>query len=133
MKVKLSNIDPNAINSWPGVAYVRDTRWGAVVQAWPRKGARPLTFQEWWWRQQFRIAGMMAANAYAVDIASAINSVVDSQLVPRDWLTKAIYGTAFTIVEEDGTEWTVVSKGPPEWPGTLTLEKYRSSVKTSAR
>lgn len=113
MKIKLGNVDPASVPVQRGVFYVRDTKYGPVVQRWPKKGKRKVTFQEYWWRTQFGIAATMAANAFPLDYEAARNMTTGTTTVPRDFLTSLAYGNAWIVYDEHGQRMPVSDKGPP--------------------
>lgn len=97
-----------------GVFYTRSTPWGAVAQSWPTNRKKTTDRQSQWWRDLFAIAAQMAANPESLDYQTAVEMVKGTEMVPRDWLMKCCYGTAYEVVLPDGTTMEASYKGPPE-------------------
>lgn len=113
-KIRPGPLHPDAFPHHRGVLYTRDTRHGAVVQAWPTRRKKANDRQSVWWREVFKIAAEMAANPHPLDYGTAVEMVKGTEYVPRDWLMKCIYGNAYEVVLPDGTTMEVSDKGPPE-------------------
>lgn len=104
-KVKPLNAAPGAVPTARGLFYVRDTKWGPVAQAWPKKRGKAKEGGRLWAEQQFRAAAAMSANPSALDLGTAIEMVKGTTYVPRDFLMSCAYGLGYTLVNPDGTVW----------------------------
>lgn len=114
-KVDLGNIAPDAFPRIRGRFLVRPQRGGFIAVAWPQKRGENQSANSQWTAQQFAYAGRMAANAHTLDLQTAIYMTKGTDWVPRDLLMRGIFGTAYTIINQDGTEWTVTPKTPPTY------------------
>lgn len=82
---------------------MRDTGRGTLyVTLWPRKRARPLhpTTQEQ--VKKFTAAQAMAKRVFPEMMIAAISLTKRTSLMPRDVLTKALYGQLITLHQIDG-------------------------------
>jgi hypothetical protein len=104
-KVKPLNAAPGAVPTARGLFYVRDTKWGPVAQAWPKKRGKAKEGGRLWAEQQFRAAAAMSANPSALDLGTAIEMVKGTTYVPRDFLMSCAYGLGYQLVNPDGTVW----------------------------
>lgn len=139
MKIKPGPLTQAAIPMLRGIAQLRDTAHGVVVQGWPSPKRRPLTPAEQWYREQFGRAGRMASMPTWQDYQTAVEMVKGTTMVPRDFLTSAIYGKAYEVVLPDGTTMDVTDKGPPtevtdvpqQWMMSLFDDAYNAGASTS--
>lgn len=113
-KIILGPVQPDSLPHHRGAIYTRDTRYGPVVQAWPTRRKKTNDRQSVWWRGVFSIAAKMAADPISLDYQTAVEMVKGTEMVPRDWLMKCAYGTAYEIVMPDGQVLAPSYKGPPE-------------------
>lgn len=104
-KVKLGNLDPRAFATVRGVLLLRDTRWGPIVQKWPRKRGKYKTPYDFYRQTEFGIAARDASNPEPLSFQTAIEMAKGTEQVPRDILMMAAYGRYYVIMEEDGTIW----------------------------
>ncbi len=85
--------------------YTRDTKWGRVVQAWPRKYNSKF---KWWLiykRAEFAYAAMWAANAEPMSYETAVNHSKGTDYLPRDVLVACMYARWYQIQNPDGFIW----------------------------
>jgi hypothetical protein len=137
VKVEDAPQDPDAPVRAPGFYYVRTWKGRTIIQTWPKKGARKVTQQEWWWRAQFGLAGRMAANALSLDYQTAKFLTQGTTMVPRDALTAAIYGRFFELEGPGDTQWkyndhAFPGGGPPPPPDGAEFMWYENSGRESA-
>ena len=89
----------------PGQYYIASTERGLVLKTWPKKKSGPKTPAQFYKETEFGLAASWAANPDAGQLDSAIVAAEGTTMVPRDFLTANAYGTLWTLVFEDGTEW----------------------------
>lgn len=105
-KVILGNIDPTATPLTKEGVVIRSTKWGPIAQAWPRKRPEEPTPYQVYTREEFKIAARWAANPLELEYETAVNLVKGTEMVPRDFLIRCMYGNGYVFVQEDGTEST---------------------------
>lgn len=140
MKIKPGPLTQAAIPMLRGIAQLRITAHGVVAQKWPSPKRRPLTPAEIWYREQFARAGRMASMPIWQELITAQEMTKGTTMVPRDFLTSAIYGRAYEVMDPDGTVWEVTSKGPPteatdvpqQWMMSLFDDAYNAAASTSS-
>lgn len=114
-KIKISPDEPDALQRSPKGFVIRETRWGNIAQKWPRKRPKASTPQQQYLRDQFGLAGRMAANPTYLDLETARYLSQDMENPPRDLLTAAMYGKLYQLENPDGTIWPVADHSyPPE-------------------
>lgn len=80
------------------------TRWGAVFKKWPRKRGKATSGYDFYKQTEFALVASWAANPEPIAYQTAIELAKGTDLVPRDMLMRASYGTLYTIIRPDGTE-----------------------------
>lgn len=104
VKVTLGNTDPSAFAQLRGRVYVRLTKHGPVVQAWPRKRGRAKSGYDYYRQAEFGIAAKWAANPGPLDLYTATEMAKGTLQVPRDILQMAMYGYYYVFILPDGRE-----------------------------
>lgn len=104
VKVKLGSLQPDSLPLHRGSFYTRMTRWGAVIQKWPRPAGKAKTPYQRFHQGQFGLAAYYAAGPEGHQLASAIELAKGVQMVPRDFLTMAALGRQMAVTLEDGTK-----------------------------
>lgn len=85
-----------------GSHYARNTRWGVVVQKWPRKQPERATPYQVYTRAEWSYAGYWTtwASPYQYITAKFLSKGTD--LLPRDVLMQAMYGSLYEYTTQDG-------------------------------
>lgn len=105
MKLEPDPLVPDQYVTVRGVVYVRQTRWGAVAQAWPRPGPRGNSAGQKWRRAEFGLVAASLSNRRSTEYETAVNLAKGTNFVPRDILMMTQMGTFYEIVDETGKVW----------------------------
>lgn len=131
MKLKGGWLTGNAPPNARGRVVIRNTQWGVVAQAWPRKRSKRWSPSAYWWYTQFKIAAYMSSTAIDLDLATATEMAKGTQQVPRDILMMCAYGTYYTVTMPDGTVLQKSTKTAPEnFQTTGTVEMIDAAMWT---
>lgn len=106
-------------------------RWH--VRAWPRKRGKATDAYQKNAQDEFKLAAKLTKQSVPDEWAAAQTAVTGTMYVPRDLLTRAIFGKLSTIIEPDGTEVYGVRMNVPEANLTLdqiTVTPYALLVRT---
>lgn len=86
-----------------GSFYIRQTRWGTVLQKWPRKRPRNNNPYRAYREAEFAYAATFTKYVEPIELQTAIALSKDTLLLPRDLLVMASYGNFFDFTLPDGT------------------------------
>jgi hypothetical protein len=110
----------------PGQYYIRSTKYGLVLQAWPKKRSGKKTPAQFYKETEFALASSWASDPYDVGLAAAIAAAENTTMVPRDFLTAATYGTIITFEGDPNVNW--VSYRSVTVNAQLTLDQVTDTV-----
>lgn len=102
MKIEPDPLVPDQYVTVRGHVYVRQTRWGAVAQKWPRPGPRGNSAGQKWRRKEFGYIAAALSNRRSLEYETAVNLAKGTNFVPRDILMMTMMGTFYEIVDETG-------------------------------
>lgn len=80
------------------------TKFGTYYQAWPKKRGKAKQGYDLYKQAEFGLAAKWAVTPEPIMYQTAIELAKGTDLVPRDYLMRASYGTYYRIFKEDGTE-----------------------------
>lgn len=91
-----------------GIFYIKASPSGAVAVKWPRKRpGGPKTPYDFYRQTEFAYAARWASSPEPLAQQTAIEMTKGTQQVPRDFLMMCSYGTAYELVNPDGSVWNV--------------------------
>ena len=90
----------------PGQYVIRNTKYGPVMQKWPKKRPEKKSPGAIYAENRWAMACTWASAPDAGQLDSAIVFAKGTMNVPRDFLTMNAYGTHTRFYFDDGTEWT---------------------------
>lgn len=102
MKVTPDPLVPDTYITVRGVVYVRQTRWGAIAQKWPRPGPRGNSAGQKFRRVEFGMVAASLSQRHPLEYETAVNLAKGTNWVPRDILMMTQLGTFYEIVDETG-------------------------------
>lgn len=106
MKLKAPPTDYKNAASLRGGFVIRQTRWGLVAQAWPRRRPDQKKPYQKYQQAEFAYASRWACNPEPIEYQTAIALTKDTLLVPRDMLVMASFANAFEFIMPDGSTLT---------------------------
>lgn len=103
MKVKSPSVDYKKVAAFRGVVVVRNTRWGIVVQKWPRKKPVKKSASRVMRESLFAYAAHWSVNPEPIGYQTAILLTKGTLMMPRDMLIQACFANALTFIRPDGS------------------------------
>jgi hypothetical protein len=125
-KIIPGNLAPDAVPRVRGQIIGRVTKRGIVVQKWPRKRPEKPSPGVRYARAEFALAASWASDPEPVMYQTAIEYAKGTDLVPRDLLMMAIYGTYYTFTLPNGATPTFYRMVAAN--AQLTLDQVTSTV-----
>jgi hypothetical protein len=89
----------------PGQFYIRNTKYGPVAQAWPKKRPKRQPPGAIYAQEEWKRAIDFVKTADPQHVQAAMVAADGSLNVARDLLIMSMYGTLTTYFFDDGTEW----------------------------
>lgn len=103
-KVVPGPLTRRAMQTVRGVVYIRDTRWGPIVQKWPKKRDKATAGYDLYRQGEFGIAARWAVQPVDLDYGTAVEMAKGTEQVPRDILMMAMQGLYYIPIGPDGRE-----------------------------
>lgn len=103
MKLKAPPTNYQKAASHRGAFVIRQTKWGLVAQAWPKRRPSQKKPYQRYQQAEFAYASHWAVSPEPIAYQTAIILTKDTLLVPRDMLVMAMYANAFEFIMPDGS------------------------------